>query len=104
VVRIGSGSFCGGGRGICGRGRRSSKPGQCLVASRRERIAAEGERRRFGGAKGCAVDFGSTDLEAVARKRMGGSMDGGVDDMYPGFEYASIIVALFDKGLERADG
>lgn len=99
VVRIGSGSLCGGGRGIRGRGRRRSRPGQDVVASRRERNAAEGERRRFGGANGCAVDFGSTGKEPVARNRIGGSRDGGDDDMYPGFEYASIIVTLLESGL-----
>jgi len=100
MVRIGSGSMCGGGRGIRGRGRRRSRPGQDVVASRRERNAAAGERRRFGGANACAVDFGSTGQEPVARKRIGGSRDGGDDDMYPGFEYPSIIVTLLDMGGE----
>lgn len=83
-----------------GRGRRSSRPGQRVVASRRERNAAEGESSKFGGANGSAVDFGCTGWEPVARKRIGGSRVGGDDDMYPGFEYASIIVTLFDIGLD----
>ena len=35
---------------------------------------------------------------------MGGSRDGGDDDMYPGFEYASTIVTLYDIGVRRAHG
>lgn len=35
---------------------------------------------------------------------MGGSKGGGDDDMYPGLEYASTIITLYDINVRRADG